>query len=160
MRHLKSILLFILLGMFLVSCASTYRAPSVTPANVEESVNGSRGELFESALRVLTNEGFGIAYRNEDAGDIITSGKTMDFDKTIADCGSNMGLPAQFINEMDIDVTVTLRIDDNSVGASAEIKGEDIRGNENYEADVKCVSVGGIEKQIIQKIRERRAAGR
>lgn len=160
MRHLKSILLFILLSMFLVSCAATYRSPSAVSPDVEESVNGLRSELFESALRVLTNEGFGIAYRNEDAGKIITSGKTMDFDKTVADCGSNMGLPAQFINEMDIEVTVTMRIDDNRVSASAEIKGEDIRGNENYEADVKCVSVGGIEKQIIQKIRDRRTAGR
>jgi hypothetical protein len=118
-------------------------------------VSGIRSELFESALRVLVNEGFGIQYRNEDAGDISTSGKTMEFDKTIADCGLNMGLPAQFVNKMTIEVTLTLHIDDNTVTASVDIAGEDIRGNKNYEADVACVSVGGIEKQIIQKIRGR-----
>ena len=158
MRRLKTIMFFILLGMVLISCASTYRAPSATSPTVEESVSGIRSELFESAVRVLTNEGFGIEYRNEEAGDIITSGKTMDFDQAVADCGSNMGLPAQFINEMDITVTLTLHIGDNRVTASADIAGEDIRGNENYEADVRCVSVGGIEKQIIQKIRDRRAS--
>ena len=155
MRHLKTIMFYILLGMFLVSCASTYKGPSATSPKVEESVSGIRSELFESALRVLTNEGFAIAYRNEDAGDIITAGKTMDFDKTIADCGSNMGLPAQFVNKMDITVTLTLHIDDDAITASADIAGEDIRGNENYEADVVCVSVGAMERQIIRKIRDR-----
>jgi len=160
MRFLRTTMFFILVGMFLISCASTYRAPSAPSPKVEETVSGLRSELFESALRVLTNEGFGIEYRNEDAGDIITSGKTMEFDKTIADCGTNMGLPAQFVNKMDIEVTLTLRIDDNTISASADIAGEDIRGNENYEADVECVSVGGIEKQIIQKIRDRGPSSR
>lgn len=156
MRHLKTTMFFILLGMFLISCASTYRAPEAASPKIEDSMSGSRSQLFESALRVLTTEGFGIEYRNEEAGDIITSGKTMEFDKTVADCGSNMGLPAQFVNKMDIEVALTLHIDDDRVTASADIAGEDIRGNENYEADVKCVSIGVLEKKIIQKIRERR----
>lgn len=155
MRNLKTTIYFILLGMFLASCASTYRAPSATSPKVEESVSGTGSELFESALRVLVNEGFGIQYRSENAGDIITSGKNMVFDKTIADCGSNIGLPAQFVNKMTIEVTLTLHIDDNTVTASADIAGEDIRGNNNYKADVVCVSAGGLEKHIIQKIRDR-----
>lgn len=160
MRHMKTLLLFTLLSLFLISCASTYRAPSATSPKIDESVSGTKEELFESALRVLTNEGFAIAYRSDDAGDIITAEKTMEFDKTIADCGSNMGLPAQLVNKMDIGVTVSLHIDDNMVSASVDISGEDMRGNENYAADIACVSVGGIERQIIQKIRDRRAAGR
>jgi hypothetical protein len=159
MRYLEATMFLMLLGIFLVSCASTYSPPSATSPALEESVSGMRSELFESALRVLTNEGFGIEYRNEGTGEIITSGKTIKFDKTIADCGSNMGLPAQFVNNMDIKVTVTLHIDDNSVAASAGITGEDIRGNENYEADVSCVSTGGMEKRIIQKIKARSMMG-
>jgi hypothetical protein len=158
MKKLSILLCAMCVSIFLANCAATYKASTAEPVNIDESITGSKGILFAAAKRALFEEGFAVQFSNEDLGEIIAKSKSMKFDKSLAHCGTNVGLPANWTNNMVMTFTLTLNISDNNVKASSTIDGKDIRGNENYRADVACASLGAVENKIIQRIQNKVAA--
>ena len=151
MKNLRLSMLFVLLSAIFAGCASTYKAPEMTPLKIEENVNGSKVELFVAAKKVLMNEGFAIKYSDENTGTISTSPKPVKLDNTMANCGTTAGMPSLSTLRISGKIAVDLAIDNNKVSITSSVYGEDVRRN----ADVTCISTGTIEKDLIRKIQDR-----
>lgn len=152
MKHLTFALLSVLLITVITGCAHMYKAPAMTPFSMEESVNGSKVDLFVAARTVLVNEGFAIKYSDEDAGILKTSFKPVELDSKMVNCGTTAGMPSLAVHRMNGEIAVDLTVEDNGVTITSSVHGEDVRKKVE---DVTCVSTGIIEKDLIQKIQDR-----
>jgi hypothetical protein len=151
MKNLKLSILFVLLSTIFAGCASTYKAPVMTPLQIKENINGSKVELFVSAKKVLMNEGYAIKYSDEDAGIITTSHKPVKLDSKTANCGTSAGMPSLAVHKITGKIAVDLTIDNNNVSITSSVYGADVR----RKVDVTCISTGKTEKDLIQKIQDR-----
>lgn len=152
MKNVNLALLFVLLIAVLIGCAHMYKAPEMTPFSMAENINGSKVDLFVAARTVLVNEGFAIKYSDEDSGILKTSFKPVKLDGKTANCGTTAGMTSLAIHRITGEIAVDLAIDENEINITSSVHGEDVRKKVK---DVTCVSTGTIEKDLIQKIRDR-----
>ena len=153
MRKIILVFLFFLLGTSLISCAATYKPPTIVLENVVKVIQGSKSDLFKATKQILIMEGYQILNSDEESGTISTAPKLMRLDESYCDCGTTMGLPYIKDKRTITKVSVGLLISDNKINAKTTIEGEYLKADVVQSIAMVCISTGKIESELMKKIK-------
>lgn len=133
-------------------CATTYQASSTENKHFSGQHGSDKMTVIAKAKRVLLMEGYQIQSASNTEGYISTSYKNWKLSPEQASCGSTMGLDYLKDNRTKTEVSMNIIVDDTTLIARSNIKGEYKPGAVDQDMTLTCVSKGVIESEIAQKI--------
>lgn len=143
---------FIAIAILIVSCAATYKQPTLVAPQISASVSASKEKIMAAAKKVLVLEGFQITSIDDDAGIISTAPKNLHVTPAQADCGTTMGLDYLKDKRTTTRVAFGVIAEDGRVTVKASIEGEYKPGAVDQNITLTCISRGNIERDMLSKI--------
>ena len=137
----------------LTGCAATYAPPTTPVSTAGTAVPGkTKTEILIGARRALVGNGYQITAFDDIAGVISTAPHDQHLAPEVADCGTTMGIDYLKDNRTTTRVAFGVIASDGKVEVKANIEGEYKPGSAIQNITLTCVSRGGLEQEMLQKL--------
>ncbi|WP_138708173.1 hypothetical protein [Desulfocurvibacter africanus] len=148
--RLLPLLFFLIVSTY--GCAATYTPSKLEPKQHQLSVAASKQEILSSVKTILVLEGYQLSSSDNEVGILTTSPRMIPLSYNDCDCGETMGIPYIKDNRTHTFVTVGVVAADNLITLKTDIKGEYLKNDPVYGMEMKCVSLGTLENELLKKI--------
>jgi hypothetical protein len=134
-------------------CVATYNPPREQKQEYVEKVAASKERIHKVGINVLRRSGYRFAFVDQEEGRITTRPKTMRLTDRDCDCGTAMGMRFASDERTNTDVSFFILARDNEFSLRSIIEGQYVASDTSMVKRFHCVSRGGLEKDIIEKIK-------
>lgn len=133
-------------------CAATYKAPVTKATVVTRSTNLSQDAIMKASKSALISDGYQISSYDDKTGFVSTAPRDLRLSTLQADCGTTMGLDYLKDKRTTTRVSFGVIYANNRVTVKANVEGEYKPGDVSQNITLTCVSRGGLENEMLDKI--------
>jgi hypothetical protein len=151
--------LFIPIVAFLLvsACAApTYLRPDVPNQSASASVQGSKAQILDAAVKTLVQDGYQITAVDNASGLVSTASQAMHVTPDQADCGKVKGLLASgdplTYPQPKTRVAFNILAEDNHIEVRSKID-DRIDGEGGVPNDLTCISRGVLDQEMLNEIK-------
>jgi hypothetical protein len=152
----KSIVIIVCAAIVLVAagCASTYNPPRTQKQVWDETVDAPSDRIYKTVLFVLRRSGYRMAFADQYEGRISTRPRTMPLTDKDCDCGGARGIAFSAAQGTNTDVSYIVIVRDGGFSLRTLIQGQYVASDTSMVKRFECVSRGGLEKDMVEKIKD------
>jgi hypothetical protein len=148
--------LILIASVVVAGCAQMYTPPTTLSPSTIDHINAQTDVVFNAANRALVANGYQVTSTDANAGIISTAPRDLRLAPEQADCGTVMGIDYLKDNRTSTRVAFGIIVTDAKIEVKTTIQGEyKSGGGSGGQSDIvlTCVSRGGLERDMLAKIR-------